>query len=378
MNNTLQSQNCCTSSAAGNGVKCALKRWSICVLTGAFMMLASNCKATDVETNANYLFGGTWYDIGTGGAHVYVNYATSTNPTTVSTLYARYDSPTMSANNAPSPFVALADSEYSASYKAYYGFDRSAAAVAFWNSTLTAYPHWLQTDNGNGNSSVVSRVYLYSCTGNGGRGGVYCYSQDGTTWTTQSVFTLPNTQHNVITNTSPVYARYHRVNFTNGWSGDYSVAYYEMEFTSAIDNDPLTSATAPSPNTVKASTEDTGTGALAWKAFDRDYTTYWDSNNTSTYPHSITYNFGSNQVINGLMMKPVLNYAWSNFVFSGSTDSNNFTTITTGGMNNVSTNQYFTGLNPYGIAYQYYKITGSNGYDANIVSFYEIQLKQYK
>ena len=289
------------------------------------------------------------------------------------TLFTRYDSPSMISNNAPAPFTALADSEYASIYKVFQAFDRDAWP-SYWNSAESAYPHYAQLDDGPGKSNAVASIYLFSYVGYGGYDGNYAYSQDGSTWTTQTTVALPNTQHNTITNSTPVYARYHRVTFTSGYST--ALAYYEMEFTSSADNEPMTSATTPAPQAVMATTDNPGTGNEAYKAFDRDYQTTWDSSHTSSFPQSITYKYGSNQVINGLMILPYPGYGWSNFVVSASLDNYNFTFLYAGMLANASTNQYFD--IPTSAPYQYYRITGSNGYNPNIVSLYEIQFKQYK
>lgn len=60
----------------------------------------------------------------------------------------------MTANNAPSPLVALADSEYSASYSAYLAFNNSTADR--WTSASTL-PHWIQIDLGVGNEIIPNR-----------------------------------------------------------------------------------------------------------------------------------------------------------------------------------------------------------------------------
>jgi len=52
----------------------------------------------------------------------------------------------MTANNAPSPNVASADSEYSADYKAFNAFDHSVATNE-WSSS-GAFPHWLKYNFG--------------------------------------------------------------------------------------------------------------------------------------------------------------------------------------------------------------------------------------
>lgn len=62
----------------------------------------------------------------------------------------------MTANNAPSPLVASADSEFSASYEAWLGFDNSSATNP-WNSANSAMPHWIKIDLGAGNEISPNR-----------------------------------------------------------------------------------------------------------------------------------------------------------------------------------------------------------------------------
>jgi len=65
----------------------------------------------------------------------------------------------MTANNAPSPNVASADSEYSGSYQAWLGFDHSSATNE-WSSS-GAFPHWLKYNFG----SALYAVNRYDILG---------------------------------------------------------------------------------------------------------------------------------------------------------------------------------------------------------------------
>lgn len=69
---------------------------------------------------------------------------------------------TMTTNSWPSPFVALADSEYSATYEAWKAFDNNSGT--FWSANTSAFPHWLQIDLGAGNGIAPTAVIIAPST----------------------------------------------------------------------------------------------------------------------------------------------------------------------------------------------------------------------
>lgn len=72
-----------------------------------------------------------------------------------------YPSSNMTTNSAPSPLVALADSEFDSSFRAFQAFDGNNATR--WTSANSAMPHWIQVDLGAGNAIAPNwirwRVY---------------------------------------------------------------------------------------------------------------------------------------------------------------------------------------------------------------------------
>jgi len=64
---------------------------------------------------------------------------------------------TMTANNAPSPLVALADSENAFPTPAYFAFTNGTNLTG-WSTTNTAHPHWLQIDLGAGHAIRPTHV----------------------------------------------------------------------------------------------------------------------------------------------------------------------------------------------------------------------------
>lgn len=67
-----------------------------------------------------------------------------------------YPTSNMTGNSAPSPLVASADSEFSASFLAYQAFDGNSGTR--WASSSTAHPHYIQLDLGSGNGIAPNRM----------------------------------------------------------------------------------------------------------------------------------------------------------------------------------------------------------------------------
>lgn len=69
-----------------------------------------------------------------------------------------YPTSAMTTNSAPSPLVALADSEFSGSYQAWQAFDNNVST--FWSASPTSFPHWVQIDLGSGNAITPTAIVI--------------------------------------------------------------------------------------------------------------------------------------------------------------------------------------------------------------------------
>ena len=142
----------------------------LCIVVGLIVMLI--CGTAHGQQLPFLPQDGTWWGL-------------KSPPPPVGMQYSPFDSVTMSANNAPSPFVILADSEYSESYQAYKAFDRTL--TTYWNTTVSDFPHWIQIDCGSGQSNVVGNIYLQASSSALGQGFKTVRlegSQDGVTYAT--------------------------------------------------------------------------------------------------------------------------------------------------------------------------------------------------
>lgn len=71
--------------------------------------------------------------------------------------------PVMTANNAPSPYVASASSEYNATYAAWKAFDHSVGNISLWDAGFNVTTGWLKFDF---NLNTIVRSYsMYAYTG---------------------------------------------------------------------------------------------------------------------------------------------------------------------------------------------------------------------
>jgi hypothetical protein len=103
---------------------------------------------------------------------------------------ARCITPKMTANNAPSPVVIAASSEYNSTYKAFKAFDQTyhisgSDYQSTWINLVSAsLPHYLTVDLGSGNSKSIDSYTVTAYGGNFCPKNFKVYgSNDGLTWT---------------------------------------------------------------------------------------------------------------------------------------------------------------------------------------------------
>lgn len=135
----------------------------------------------------------------------------------------------------------------------------------------------------------------------------------------------------------------------------------------------MTSPTSPS-GIVTANSQ--VTGGEAWKAFDRNTSTFWQST-AGSLPSTISYQFPTTKIIKRYMWRASTTgtTAPRNFTFEGSNDNTTWITLDTQTAINVGSNNVFvSGLLANTTAYLYYRIniTSINGGAATIIAEIEM------
>jgi hypothetical protein len=190
---------------------------------------------------------GTLLGIPTTGDDVFTNGFTvnmDTNATVNSlnnTARARdIATPAMTANNAPSPFVAAANNE--ANGAAFRAFDRNTGTE--WNTSAIGSPWIISIDLGLGNSMVIDGYTIFGTSTQASNARIWTLegSDDFTLWTSIHSVSLGtaiagNGTYSVATISNSTAYRYYRLNITaNG--GNSNVAIRELElyqqFTAAL------------------------------------------------------------------------------------------------------------------------------------------------
>lgn len=149
----------------------------------------------------------------------------------------------MTSNNAPTPYVASASSEYSTSFQAWDAFNGTIIdSMDAWISGSVGTGQWLQMDLGEGirigEYRVVSRGGISSTdTGNlnaSPKDWTFEGSNDGTNWTVLDTQTLQSNwssgEERIYTISSPSNFRYYRLFSTANNGGHDSIQVGELKF----------------------------------------------------------------------------------------------------------------------------------------------------
>ena len=140
--------------------------------------------------------------------------------------------PAMTANNAPSPFVAAASNIAGGSNDAFRAFDRNTGTN--WATASGTTTGWLSMDFGN---SIIIDAYTITGTGTqtfNPRNWTFEGSTNNTTWTTLHTVTLPSaiaasSSYSSGSISNPTAYRYYRVNITlNGTGAQVGIAELEL------------------------------------------------------------------------------------------------------------------------------------------------------
>jgi hypothetical protein len=143
--------------------------------------------------------------------------------------------PAMTANNAPSPYVAAASTINSATRDAYRAFDRSITDASGWLSANNNSTGWISMDFGSGNATIIDgyTVYGNSTQNINPRNWSLQGSDNNTTWTDLHIVSgaaaIPaGGSYSIASIGNSTAYRYYRLNITlNG--GATNVAFNELE-----------------------------------------------------------------------------------------------------------------------------------------------------
>jgi hypothetical protein len=126
--------------------------------------------------------------------------------------------PTMTASNAPAPYVVSASSQYSAAYAGWYAFDDIVNGSNGWFSASTGQPWWLKIDLGTARTVKAFRWSPYRLDAYGyanfPKDWQFQGSNDNATWTmlvsaTNYVISANDTRVEVANNTAYRYYRWY-------------------------------------------------------------------------------------------------------------------------------------------------------------------------
>lgn len=220
--------------------------------------------------------------------------------------------PVMTANNAPSPIVVSASSEYT-TYLAWKAFDHTGgnSTWATGNAPSVSVPQWLKIYFGSGNVQYVGAYAISEDTLSGSastpKDWTFEGSSNGVDWTI-----LDTRSNEVIANWSASAGtlryfncqktglfEYYRLNCTahNGYTY-YCISELELFDTRVNLCQTMTSDVSPAPYACFAtSCFGTGTGAEAYLAFDKSLNTTWASSSPPSFPQNLTYYFGGDKYV---------------------------------------------------------------------------------
>ena len=303
--------------------------------------------------------------------------------------------PVMTANNAPSPYVASASSEYNSSYAAWKAFDHSVSTL--WDAGLNVTTGWLKFDFNLG--TIVRSYFMYASTGyqnyhptawtfegsNDNSNWTILDSRSGISWSAEELKTF-----SFINETT---YRYYRINVSASGSTELIICELEMFVGTTSLTPILISPQGWTGSWSHNSTTSTFTGSGAYAGrtivatssaavnqtcypglvFDSDVTyainTMWQVAGNQT----ITFNFGTGYSLKVNSYK-VWNgnsgYYSNSWTLSGSNDGTNWTSLDVRAGVGLISGSVYTISSP--AFYQYYKIVVSNAYN-NYSTFNELE-----
>ncbi len=253
---------------------------------------------------------------------------------------------TMTGASAPSPFVASASSEFSATFAAYKAFDGGFGTAQYWLGTGLGVD-WLKLDTGSGNSHLV---VSYSIQVNSipeatraPKDWTFEGSNDDSSWTTLDTRTSQTSwgsgeiRNYAVTGVSTSY-RYFRLNITAN-NGDVTftqvASLFILESNGSLNFAPVNMSTSsrPYPFTASASSEVSSSFA-AWKAFEGNLgvAAYWLGSNSGVDWLKLDVGLGTYLLDNYTVQVNSLGEptrAPKDWTMEGSNDNSSWTTVDT-------------------------------------------------
>jgi len=143
--------------------------------------------------------------------------------------------PAMTANNAPSPYVAAVSSTDGSS-PAFRAFDRVTAGSSYWSTQASTVVGWLSMDFGSGSSIVIDGYTIFGSDNqaNNPRNWTFQGSNDNVNWTTLHTVALPSaiatsSTYSIASIGNTLGFRYYRINVTlNGAGGVLRISELEL------------------------------------------------------------------------------------------------------------------------------------------------------
>jgi len=157
-------------------------------------------------------------DVFSNGFTVTMNVNSTVNSLNNSARARDIATPQMTANNAPSPYVAAASTVFAAGQEAYRAFDRNYSTSTYWTSN--GLPSWLSFDFG---SSIIIdgyTIYGSNSVNDNPRNWTFEGSNNNTSWnilhTVTSATAIPaGGTYSIFSIGNPTAYRYYRVNVSN-------------------------------------------------------------------------------------------------------------------------------------------------------------------
>lgn len=139
-----------------------------------------------------------------------------------------------------------ADSEYNGGYVCGNAFDNNLATN--WSSTVTAFPHWIKYDFGNGISYAITKITVKHLIDESNHPKDFLFEGSNDNSTFNTVYTgsfADNDSVQTFTFANSVSYRYYRIYISNNYSGGTATNFYEVEMMNTIETATSSATSTP-------------------------------------------------------------------------------------------------------------------------------------